>query len=278
MALTTQLGITGRGERQGPPRLVATDLDGTIVRSDGSVSARTREVLVDLDARGVPVVFVTGRPLRWMEELWSSVGAHGLAIVANGAVVYDVGARQVRDVTGIAREAGLRLAQVITDAVPGTAFAIETVDGLRLGDGFTGRRPFPEETPRGLLEDVWDQDATKVLVRHPSVPFEELREAVTAAVGDLATPSWSMEGLVEISAAGITKAATLERVSAELGVSAADVVAFGDMPNDLAMLTWAGTAYAMANAHASVLEVAGHVAPSNDEDGVATVLSELFGL
>ena len=260
------------------PRLVATDLDGTLLRSDGTVSPRTRELLVELDEAGVPVVFVTGRPLRWMEELWGSVGAHGLAIVANGAVVYDVTARRVRDVTGIARDAGLQLAKVIAAELPGTAFAIETVDGLRLGDGFQGRRPFPEETPRGLLEDVWDQDAIKVLVRHPSVPFEELRDAVTAAVGDLATPSWSMEGLVEISAAGITKAATLERVSAELGVVAADVVAFGDMPNDLAMLTWAGTSYAMGNAHPSVLEVAAHVAPTNDEDGVATVLEQLCGL
>ena len=101
---------------------------------------------------------------------------------------------------------------------------------------------------------------------------------MTEALGDLATPSWSMEGLVEVSAAGITKAATLARVSAELGVEAVDVVAFGDMPNDLAMLTWAGTAYAMGNAHASVLEVADHVAPTNDEDGVAAVLAELFDL
>jgi Cof subfamily protein (haloacid dehalogenase superfamily) len=260
------------------PRLVATDLDGTLLRSDGTVSPRTREILVELDRSGVPVVFVTGRPLRWMEELWGSVGAHGLAIVANGAVVYDVTARRVRDVTGIGRETGLLLAKAITAELPGTAFAIETVDGLRLGEGFTGRRPFPEETPRGPLQEVWDQDAVKVLVRHPSVPFEELRDAVTAAVGDLATPAWSMEGLVEISAPGITKAATLERVSAELGVEAADVVAFGDMPNDLAMLTWAGSSYAMANAHPSVLEVAAHVAPANDEDGVATVLAELFDL
>jgi Cof subfamily protein (haloacid dehalogenase superfamily) len=260
------------------PRLVATDLDGTLLRTDGTVSPRTREVLGELDTAGVPVVFVTGRPLRWMEELWGSVGAHGLAIVANGAVVYDVTARQVRDVSGITREAGLALAGAISSELAGTAFAIETVDGLRLGEGFAGRRPAPEETPRGALEDMWDRDAVKVLVRHPTATFEELREAVAAAVGDLATPSWSMEGLVEISAARITKAATLERVSADLGVGASDVVAFGDMPNDLAMLTWAGTSYAMENAHPSVIEAADHVAPANDHDGVATVLSELFGL
>ena len=72
------------------PRLVATDLDGTLVHSDGSVSPRTREVLAALDARGVPVVFVTGRPLRWTEEVFEHVGGHGLAVVSNGALVWDV--------------------------------------------------------------------------------------------------------------------------------------------------------------------------------------------
>ena len=260
------------------PRLVATDLDGTLLRSDGSVSPRTRAVLSALDRAGVPVVFVTGRPLRWMETLWPDVGAHGLAIVANGAVVYDVTARRVHSVSGIARDHGLELARAIREGVPGAAFAIETVDGIRLGDGFVGRHDLPPETPRGALEDVWDQDAVKVLVRHDSIPFAELREGVTVAVGDRATPSWSMEGLVEISAVGVTKAATLATVADRLGVGAAGVIAFGDMPNDLPMLTWAGTSYAMGNAHASVLEVADNVAPTNDEDGVASVLAEVFGL
>ena len=260
------------------PRLVATDLDGTLLRTDGTVSDRSREVLVALDRAGVPVVFVTGRPLRWMEALWADVGAHGLAIVANGAVVYDVTGARVRDVLGLPREQGLLVAKAIREAVPGAAFAIETVDGIRLGDGFRVRADLPADTPRGPLEEIWDQDATKVLVRHDTVSFEELRAGVTEAVGDLATPSWSMEGLVEISAPGVTKAATLARVATELGVEAAAVIAFGDMPNDLPMLRWAGTAYAMANAHPSVRDAATHEAPANDDDGVATVLTEVFGL
>jgi HAD superfamily hydrolase (TIGR01484 family) len=260
------------------PLLVATDLDGTIVRSDGTVSLRTREVLLQLDERGVPVVFVTGRPLRWMEELWDAVGSHGLAIGSNGAVVYDVTRGAVRDVHGIAVEDGLALAAAVAEAVPGIRFAVETVNGLRLGPGFPERHDVPVSTPRGALEDVWDEPAVKLLVRHESMSSEELRDAVVEAVGDLATATWSMEGLVELSAAGITKAATLARVSSDLGVRPADVVAFGDMPNDLAMLTWAGTSYAMRNGHASVREVADHVAPTNDEDGVAAVLTALFDL
>jgi hydroxymethylpyrimidine pyrophosphatase-like HAD family hydrolase len=101
---------------------------------------------------------------------------------------------------------------------------------------------------------------------------------VIAAVGEAATPTWTGDHLVEISAAGITKAATLARLSDELGVAAEDVIAFGDMPNDIAMLEWAGTSYAVGDADPSVIEAADHVAPSNDDDGVARVLSDTFGL
>ena len=95
-----------------------------------------------------------------------------------------------------------------------------------------------------------------------------------------AAPSatWSVDGLVEISAAGVTKAAALARVCDRLGIDAADVVAFGDMPNDLALLAWAGTSYAVSNAHPSVLAAADHVTASNDEDGVAEALAGIFDL
>ena len=93
------------------------------------------------------------------------------------------------------------------------------------------------------------------------------------------TTTWSSTfALVEISAAGVTKATTLARVAAEMGLGPEDVVAFGDMPNDLPMLAWAGTSYAMANAHPSVRDLADHLAPRNDDDGVAVVLADLFGL
>jgi hydroxymethylpyrimidine pyrophosphatase-like HAD family hydrolase len=87
-----------------------------------------------------------------------------------------------------------------------------------------------------------------------------------------------VDGLMEISAVGVTKGAALARLCELRGVEPRDVLAFGDMPNDLPMLTWAGTSYAVANAHPSVLETADHVAPANDDDGVASVLAEVFGL
>ena len=114
---------------------------------------------------------------------------------------------------------------------------------------------------------------------HRELPAEEFWARVEELVGHLATTTWSSSfALVEISAAGVTKATTLATLASDLGIGPDEVIAFGDMPNDLPLLEWAGTSYAMANAHPTVLALAEHVAPPNDEDGVATVLTEVFDL
>ncbi|MDO9456106.1 Cof-type HAD-IIB family hydrolase [Nocardioides sp.] len=254
------------------PGLVASDLDGTLLRSDGTVSGATRRVLAAVEDAGVPVVFVSGRPLRWMTHLWEMVGAHGLAIAGNGAVVYDVAAGEVRRLHGIERAAGLAVVETIRTAVPGALFAFEDLGGIAIETA-----QFKEDlTDRvGPVAELWSDSVTKVLVRGPGLEPAELQERVAAAVGDAATVTWSMPGLVEISATGVTKAAALAEVCDGLGVPSADAVAFGDMPNDLAMLAWAGTSYAVANAHPTVLAGADHVAPGHDADGVAQTLARL---
>ncbi len=260
------------------PRLVATDLDGTLLRTDGSLSERTRDVLAALDRRGVPVVIVTGRPMRWLADLRPVVGQHGLAIVSNGAAVYDVAADEARDVRGIELAVGADLARRIEEQLPGATFAVETVAGISVAPGFVDIERIPEGTRVGSLDELWTAPALKLLVRHPDADHDRLRHGVTEAVGDLATPTWSMPGLVEISAAGVTKASALAALADRLGVPVADTLAFGDMPNDVPMLRWAGTSYAVANAHPDAAEAATHRAPANDDDGVATVLAELFDL
>ncbi|MDR7252928.1 Cof subfamily protein (haloacid dehalogenase superfamily) [Nocardioides sp. BE266] len=261
------------------PRLVATDLDGTLLDSEGQVSARTRAVLDELDATGVPVVFTTGRPIRWMEGLWDAVGGHGLAICSNGGIVYDVAARQVRDHWPVTREVGLALAEAVRAAVPGTTFAIEHISGWASEVDFPTHPDDREERTQGAWEDIFRDDVVKVLAVHRDLDPEVFWSRVAEAVGDSVVTTWSSSfALVEISAAGVTKATTLARVAAEMGLGPEHVVAFGDMPNDLPMLEWAGTSYAMANAHETVQELADHLAPTNDDDGVATVLTELFDL
>jgi Cof subfamily protein (haloacid dehalogenase superfamily) len=261
------------------PALVATDLDGTLLHSDGTVTERTRRVLAALEERGVTVVFVTGRPVRWMQELWDHVGDHGLAVCSNGGIVYDVPGRRVAQARTIPREIGLEVAGLLRREVPGTTFDVERATGFGREPDFHSRADSVEGfTPRvGPLTEIFDDAVVKLLARHEDLPPEDYWARVEAVVGHAVTTTWSSVGaLVEMSAAGVTKASTLALLCAELGVAPEDVVAFGDMPNDVAMLEWAGTAYAMGNAHPLAKAAADRVAPRNDEDGVAQVLEELF--
>ena len=263
----------------GLPRLVATDLDGTLLDDEGRLSARSEHVLRSLQEAGVRVVIVTARPLRWMDELWARVGGgRGVGIVSNGAITYDIGNREVIDLRGIDAETGLALAGAIREAAPGTAFALECLGGYRREPAYIELHPPPPDLRVGGLADLWDEPAAKLLAQHLTLDPDEFRARVVGAVGDLATPTWTTDRLMEISALGVTKGGALAALCDRLGVAAADVVAFGDMPNDLPMLAWAGTSYAVANAHESVLAAADRVAPSNGDDGVAVVLARLFGL
>jgi Cof subfamily protein (haloacid dehalogenase superfamily) len=257
--------------------LIATDLDGTLVpNASTSIRPYTAEVLERVDDAGIPVVFVTGRPLRWMETFWPHIGKHGLAVVSNGAVTYNVHEREVVTTTGIEPALGLELAAAIMSAVPGSTFAIESLEGISQDPDFVEAHRASAGSRGGPLADIWDRAAVKLLVRHETLDHDEFRNRVIAAVGDLAHATWSIPGLVEISAAGVTKASALVGLCERLGVEASEVVAFGDMPNDIPMLEWAGTSYAVSNAHESVLAIADHVAPAYDEEGVAQVMQALL--
>jgi Cof subfamily protein (haloacid dehalogenase superfamily) len=260
-------------------KLVATDLDGTLLHSDGTVTARTRATLTAVEELGVTVVFVTGRPVRWMHELWEHVGDHGLAVCSNGGIVYDVPAGVVRSARPIPVPTGLQVAGLLREAIPGTTFALEKTTGFAKEPEFQERIRPPVDLEVGPLDRIFDDTTVKLLARHLELDPEKFWAEVEQLVGHLVTTTWSSTGaLVEVSAAGVTKASTLALLCEELGVDRDEVVAFGDMPNDLAMLEWAGTSYAMANAHPSVLALCDRTAPAHDEDGVAAVLEELFGI
>jgi hydroxymethylpyrimidine pyrophosphatase-like HAD family hydrolase len=260
-------------------RLVACDLDGTIVRPDGSVTSRTVTALGACERAGIRVVFVTGRPPRWMAPIADVTGHHGVAVCANGAVVYDLAAERVVRTRGIPVDAVHEVAAIVRRAVPGGAFALETLDGFRREPGYRPRLAVDDPTV-GQLDELMADDplVVKVLYRVESGVADDMLAVARAALEGIAEPvhSDAASGMLEIAAAGVSKASTLADLAAEDGIGPEDVVAFGDMPNDVPMLLWAGTGYAMAGGHPEAVAAADHTAPTCEDDGVAQVLEQLL--
>jgi len=203
------------------------------------------------------------------------------AICANGAVRYDLATRRVISATTIPLQTARTVAGLVAGLGESLGIAVETGTHVVCEPAFQLRHPGdPGIREVDGPELLWAQaePLVKLMVWSGDRGADELMAAVQAVVGDVVECTHSGgPGLLEISAAGVSKAAALAAWCAERGVAAADVVAFGDMPNDLPMLAWAGRAVAVANAHPEVLAVADEVTASNDEDGVALVLERLAG-
>jgi Cof subfamily protein (haloacid dehalogenase superfamily) len=262
-------------------KLVATDIDGTLLRTDGTVSDRTRRVVAQTEEAGTYFVLVTGRPPRWLAPVRDQMDHHGLAICANGGIVMDLATEEVIEVNAFADDVAREVLTRMRTLTTGLGFGVEWADG------FVHDRAYPrgvrrsELAPGAALDALTDDDfftrpVIKLLVRSIDGPLDVLAEEAVALTDGLATVTWSSTGLLEISASGVHKASTLERFAAERDIAPEEVVAFGDMPNDLHMLDWAGRGIAVANAHPLVLETADETTASNDEDGVAVVLESLL--
>lgn len=267
------------------PRLVATDVDGTLLGPDEELSTRTRAVVARMVEAEVPLVLATGRPPRWVPRVCDALGVHPLAVAANGAVLYDAAADRVLAAETLDVDTLAEVAEGLRAAVPGCGLAVE-----RVGAGAFDRReeqfvseaayvhawPHPDHRHVGP-GDLLAEPVVKVLARHPHRTSEDMARAARAAVGHLVDITFSAGGgLLECAVRGVTKAGGLARAAAHHGVAAEDVVAFGDMPNDLAMLRWAGHGVAVGNAHPDVLRAADEVTASNLDDGVASVLERWF--
>ncbi len=270
------------GTAAAAPRLVATDLDGTIVRTDGSIGARIVELIARLERASIPFVMVTGRPPRWMVSIAEQTGHRGLAVCANGALLYDLHTERVVRAHLLEAEAVGEVVAALRRDLPGIAFAIEKGPTDGVPGGFVREAVY---TPRWDLGEVAVEDVdamaaggvVKLLARHERMSSDALLVAARACLAGAAELTHSSaDGLLEISAAGISKASGLAAFAEQQQVDAADVIAFGDMPNDLPMLAWAGRSVGMANAHPDVLAAVDEVTGTNDEDGVAQVLDRWF--
>ena len=261
------------------PRLVVSDLDGTFLSPDGSVSEQNAAAVAAAQAAGIPVLFATGRPVRWLDVIRDLPGAHPTVIASNGAALYDLGAGELLDRICIDPGTALAAVRQIRAVVPDASFAFES--GTRFGYEPAYRTwPADDGTNPALYRGPAEQVAVaeefvKMLVQSQSVSPDDLLAIVRTEVGDTLTATHSQArafGLVEISAAGVTKASMLRRFCARLGIEARQVAAFGDMPNDVDMLSWVGMPHVVANAHPAVLALDFPVVAANDQSGVGRTI------
>ena len=261
------------------PRLIVSDLDGTFLSSDGTVSPRNAEAVRAAAALGIPTLFATGRPTRWLGVVAGLDEAQPMVIASNGAVLYDVARAAVVDAQLIAVDQAADAVRRIRVAIPRAAFGVESGERVGYDDDYilthridTGEAPW---VSRGRAEDlVRSGEFVKLLVQHPELDSDQLAEAVLAVVGDSMTVTHSAirgHGLVEISATGVSKASMLRRYCARAGIEAAEVAGFGDMPNDRELLDWVGMPFVMAEAHPSLTGV-GTPIGTNDASAVGETI------
>lgn len=268
--------------------MIATDLDGTLLHSDGTVSARSRQAIEAAAQAGIVIVFVTGRPPRWLTEVAEATGHTGLAVAANGAVLYDLHTEQCLLAHTMSPDELAVLTSELRTAFPPVHFAVE------YGDGFGAEPEYihdwqinPRLNSQGRpmtapltaeLATIIAKPAVKLLAKDRGADADQfVASADQLLAGRASVTHSSTFGLLEIAAAGITKATGLAEVAARSGIAPEQVVAVGDMPNDVPMLRWAGRSYAVANAHTAARAAADEVIGSNDEDAVAVLIESLLG-
>jgi len=264
------------------PKLIATDLDGTIVRHDGSISARTVAAFSKANSMGIHIYFVTGRPPRWMNEIRDAFG-FGEAICGNGAMLYDLKTSTVTEEWMISKEIQSEVAQRMRVAMPPISFAIESHDYYHREKSYVPRWDIGlDNVGVERIEDAVRGPAFKMLARCSGAEFtsDEMLEVAIRELDGLVTVTHSNanESLLEISALGISKGQTLAKVAGRLEIEAKDCISFGDNPNDFSMLEWCGRSFAMADGHPDGYKFSTGIARPHEEDGVAIVIEELLDL
>lgn len=261
-------------------RLIATDLDGTLLDTVETLSSENTSALLDAAEAGVHIVVATGRPRRWLSVIDALRPADPTVVASNGAMVYHLGTDEVMSRAAIDAERVIACAEAVRASVPGVSFAVE------YGDSW-GREPnyahhpleVAELTHVAALETLVGRPEAilKLLIRHDAMSSNDLHDACLPVIGESLTTTFSMSGrigLLELSAAGVSKASALAELMAQWQIEPTEAAAFGDMPNDLEMLRLVGHPFAMADAHPWLHGFAR--AGRHDEAGVGRAVRQLL--
>lgn len=256
------------------PRLIALDIDGTLVGYDGEFFPGTREAVADAVAAGVAVVLATGRGWHATRPIFDELGLPpGPAVASNGAVLVSYPPATLHDVVTFDPAPVI---ESVAREHPGALIAVEVG-----GQGYKVNKLFPVGELGGpvdvvTLDELATLAATRVVVRDPDADngsFVELAgrlglEGVSYFIGYTA---W-----LDIAPGGVDKARALALVCRRMGIDASDVLAVGDGHNDIGMLRWAGWGVAMGDAPAPVKVAADAVAAPFSGGGLVRELRRWF--
>lgn len=263
------------------PALIACDVDGTLFDDGDTITPRTRDAIHAAVAAGARFVVATGRPPRWIRPVVEALGFAPIAVCANGAVIYDSANDRVLSARTLDVDTLAELAERATRVIPGAGLAVERI-GESAHDtatpqfvsspGYEHAWLNPDNT-EVAFEDLLSAPAIKLLVRRAGARSADMAAELAKDLGIAGDITYSTNnGLIEIVPPGTSKATGVDQIAAPLGIVSDEVVAFGDMPNDLPMLRWAGLGVAMGNANPDVQAAADEVTADNNDDGVGRVL------
>ena len=264
------------------PKLIASDLDGTIVAHYGGITQRTIDAFRKAHSMGVEIFFVTGRPPRWMPEIKEAFGI-GKAICGNGAMLYDLHNDKVLEEWLIPTGDILESVKRLRAAIPQISFAVESHNYFHREKIYIPRWDVGlDNVGVDLIEDVITSPSLKLLARcsQQELSSDEMLAIATVELEGLVTVTHSnpADSLLEISALGVSKGMTLAKMAGRLGIDASDCVSFGDNPNDFSMLEWCGRSFAMSDGHPDGRKYAKGIAGPCEEDGVAIIIEQLLEL
>lgn len=262
------------------PKLIVSDVDGTLLTGPNEVNKRTRDVLKRCVDQGIKVILATGRPPMTVEVITDQIPHSGMAICANGALTYDLTTKAVVQHDALDLETGLAVMDTLRAIEPDLLFATATDNGLwlePLAHEHTEASVWTNARVADSAEAMFAHDVFKLVGWHKKNEcITERGYAMAQSVADQVYLTWSGDFWIEMSSPGINKATAVSRLCADWQIDPSDVLAFGDMPNDIELLTWAGTGVAMGNATPDVKAIADHVTAAHYDSGVAVFLERLL--
>ncbi|WP_051229277.1 pyridoxal phosphatase [Paludibacterium yongneupense] len=268
-------------------RLLALDLDGTLLSSDQSILPETRDALFEVRRRGIDVVLVTGRQHIMAHPYHVELELDAPVVCCNGTYLYDFKRGEVLASDPLGRDSALEL---VSHGRRNGVDMVLYIDHMMTCERFDKRmqslkdwaatvpealRPDLRLSAHGFEADIAAADQVwKMVVSHDDPA--RIAHFVEEISGVLPVScEWSWQNRVDVTRVGNSKGKRLAELAQQRGIAASEVIAFGDHLNDLSMLTYAGMGVAMGNAEQEVRDRADHVTASNDENGIAKALQRL---